>query len=97
MMYLTIHHLDGDAEELLHQKQEKFDPIVNRLAGVHGALFSVTAKADQSLIIVNVWESAEAAAQFIRLSEIVRAQRRSGLPLPSCFERYSDVYIDVYR
>jgi len=97
MKYLTIHHMDGDADELLHQKQEKFDPVVNRLAGTYGALFSITAKADQGLIVINVWESAEAAAEFSRLSEIVQAQRRSGLPLPSCFERYPDAYLDVYH
>jgi quinol monooxygenase YgiN len=97
MAYLTIHRLEGDPDDLLRQKQEKFDPTVKEFAGQHGALFSVTAKTAQGLVVVNVWESTEAAIAFAQLPQIQQAQRESGLPMPSSFERYPDAQLDEYQ
>jgi hypothetical protein len=97
MAYLTIHRLDGDPDELLRRKRATFDPAVGAHAGAYGARFSVTARTAQGLVVVNVWESPEAAADFTQLPEIQRAQRESGLPLPSSFERYTDAQLDEYQ
>jgi quinol monooxygenase YgiN len=95
--YLTIHRMEGDPEDLLRKKQETFAPTVKELAGKHGAFFSVTAKTAQGLVVVNVWESAEAAIAFAQLPQIQQAQRESGLPMPSSFERYPDAQLDEYQ
>jgi quinol monooxygenase YgiN len=97
MAYVTIHRMEGDPDDLLRQKQEKFDPTVKEFAGQHGAFFSVTAKTAQGLVVVNVWESAEAAVGFTQLPQIQQAQRESGLPMPSSFERYPDAQLDEYQ
>jgi hypothetical protein len=47
--------------------------------------------------VVNVWESAEAAIGFAELPQIQQAQRESGLPMPSSFERYPDAQLDEYQ
>jgi hypothetical protein len=39
------------------QKRAHFDPVTSRLAPQHGAIFSVTAKTEDGLVIVNLWES----------------------------------------
>jgi len=95
--YLTIHRLDGNPDQLLRQKRETFDPTVRALAGQYGALFSVTAKTADGLLVINVWESAEGAAAFTQLPAIQQAQRASGLPRPSSFERYLDAQLDAYQ
>ncbi len=97
MAYVTIHHLEGDPDELLRRKRETFDPIVAEHAGAHGAIFSATARTAHGLVVVNVWESPAAAAGFTQMPEIQRAQRVSALPMPSSFERYPDAQLDVYR
>lgn len=96
MAYLTIHRLDGDPADLLERKRTIFDPPVNELAGEHGALYSFTAKTDTGLVVVNVWRSQQDAARFTQLAEIQDAQRESGLPMPSSFERFDDADVIVY-
>lgn len=97
MAYLTIHRMDGDPDELLRRKQERFDPVVREHAGTYGALFSLTARTEQGLIVVNVWEGPEGAATFTRLAAIQEAQVTSDLPMPSSFERFPDAQLDDYQ
>jgi hypothetical protein len=97
MAYLTIHRMDGDRDELLRRKQEGFDPVVREHAGAYGALFSVTARTEQGLIVVNVWKDSEGAATFTQLPEIQAAQARSNLPMPSSFERFLGAQLDAYE
>jgi hypothetical protein len=97
MAFLTIHRMEGDPDALLRKKQEKFDPTVKEFAGQHGAVFSVTAKTAQGLVVVNVWQSAEAAIGFAQLPQIQQVQRESGLPMPSSFERYADAQRVEYQ
>ncbi len=54
MPYLTLHWITGDPEDLLARKQTQFAPVINRLAPVHGAIFSITAKTDDGLRVVNL-------------------------------------------
>lgn len=97
MAYLTIHRMDGDPDDLLRRKQEDFDPVVREHAGAYEALFSVTARSEQGLVVVNVWETPEGAAAFTRLPAIQAAQGASGLPSPSAFERFPDAELEEYR
>ncbi len=97
MAFLSIHHLAGNPDELLAQKSEHMDPVVNRIAPDYGAILSVTAKVEDGLLTINLWESATGAAEFTARNDIQAAQLVSGLPRPSRFERYDDVRIDRYQ
>jgi hypothetical protein len=81
----------------LRQKQETLDPVINRLAGQYGAIFPATARVADGLVVVNVWESPEAAAGFTQLPEVQQAQLASSLPRPNSFERFTDATFADYR
>ena len=97
MAFLSIHTMDGDPEDLLTRKRAHVDPIVDRLAPVHGALWSVTAPTDHGIVTVNLWQTADGAAAFSMEPEALAAQRASGLPRPSTFDRYLDADVTEYR
>lgn len=97
MAYMTIHQLDGNPDELLQAKQSLFDPVVDAIAPEYGALASFTAKTDTGLRIVNIWQSADAVQRFMRVPEVIDAQRASGLPVPSTFERFDDTTEKLYQ
>jgi hypothetical protein len=66
------------------------------LAPSYGAIFSVTARTEDGLVIVNLWDSPQAPARFAQVPEVLQAQQASGLPAPSRFERYQDAHYDGY-
>lgn len=97
MSFLSIHTLPGNPDDLLQKKQEHMDPVVSQIAPEYGAIMSITAKGPEGLITVNLWESAEGAQAFTLRPEVQQAQARSGLPRPTTFERYTDIYIEEYQ
>ena len=97
MPFLSIHTLSGDPEELLQKKQAHMDPVVQQIAPEYGAIMSITAKGPEGLVTINLWESVEGAQAFTQRPEVQQAQARSGLPRPSTFERYTEVYVDAYQ
>lgn len=96
MAYMTIHRIDGDPEELLLTKQAKFDTVIDKIAPRYGAIASYTAKTDHGLCIVNVWRSPEDVRTFMQIPEVIEAQKESGLPMPSSFERFEDTMDTLY-
>ncbi len=96
MAFLSIHHLPGDPDELMTRKTRHMDPVVIRIAPAYGAILSVTARADDGLVTVNLWQSAQGASEFTARDEIQAAQRESGLPMPDRFERYNNVQVQQY-
>ena len=88
MAYLTIHKLTGDPTDLLGRKQARFDPVVNRLAPQYGAISTVTGPTGDGLVIVNLWRERQGAEEFTQHPDVQEAQKASGLPTPSSFERY---------
>jgi hypothetical protein len=97
MPFLSIHTLPGDPDELLQKKQMYMDPVVSKIAPEYGAIMSITAKREDGLITVNVWESIEGSQAFTQRAEVQQAQSRSGLPRPAAFDRYTEVYVEEYR
>lgn len=97
MAYLTIHHLPGNPEELAARKRERFDPVIGPLARKHGALLSLTAAAEDGLLIANLWKSATGAAALQAEPDALRAREDAQLPAPSRFEHYEDVEVDDFR
>ena len=59
MAVLTQFKIKGDADELLAFKREHLDPIFEPTARENGILEHVVCRADDGLLIVNVWETLE--------------------------------------
>jgi hypothetical protein len=97
MPYLTVHRLAGDPKELLKRKRERFDPVIDRLAPQHGAIFSVVAEGEDEVVIVNLWESPQGPQALVTSPEAHDVQQASGMPAPSSFEQYRDVEYKPYR
>ena len=96
-MFLSIHTMEGDADDLLARKRRHMDPVVERLAPGFGAIWSVTGKTDKGIVTVNLWSTPEGAARFSQAPEAQRAQQESGLPKPATFERFTDVDYTAYQ
>lgn len=97
MPYVTIHTLDGDADDLHARKTTHFDPAVRKVAPTFGAIASMTAKTEGGLVIVNVWESADRVAAFTAHPDIQAARDAAGLPMPSSFQRYESATFELFN
>ena len=62
MAVLSIFKILGDPDELLAIEDEKVAPAAREYAAANGGISHVTAKTEDGLLVVNLWESAEAAA-----------------------------------
>jgi hypothetical protein len=95
-LFFSVHKMTGDPDDLMARKERHMDPVAAEHAGGLGALWSVTVPHDDGIVTCNLLESADGAAEFSRLPEAVRAQRESGLPVPSSFERYASPEVTFY-
>jgi hypothetical protein len=59
MPIVTTFRIKGDPDELLKEKKEKVDPITQEVAPANGGIEHLVAKADDGLLIINVWENEE--------------------------------------
>jgi hypothetical protein len=62
MAVMSIFKVSGDPDELFKLSEEKVAPAAREYAAANGGISHVTARTDDGLLIVNVWESPEAAA-----------------------------------
>jgi hypothetical protein len=83
---LTTMKIKGDPDELLRIKQEKFDPVTTELAGENGGLEHLVAKAEDGLLIVNLWETVEGMEKMY--NEVRPQADAMGLPRPSEWHQY---------
>ena len=95
-MFFSVYKVTGDPDDLMARKQRHMDRVAAAQVGRFGALWSVTVRHDNGIVTYNLWESADGAAEFTRLPEAVQAQRESGLPVPSSFERYVSPQVTFY-
>jgi hypothetical protein len=93
MAFMSIHTMTGDPDDLLARKSEHIDPVVGHLAPWHGAILSTTSPTGDGIVTVNLWASPEGAAAFSNEPEAPSAQRESGLPMPSTFQRFTDATV----
>ncbi|GAB3276182.1 hypothetical protein GCM10027449_15330 [Sinomonas notoginsengisoli] len=63
------------------------DPVAEKLAPSHGTVLPITAPTPDGIVVINLWDRAEGAAEFSRHPEALDAQPRPGLPAPSSFQR----------
>jgi len=71
---LTIIRIKGDPDELLKHKREVMDPVLMRKGPEHGGISHVTARADDGIVIVNLWESAEGSEAAFNDPEVEQAR-----------------------
>ena len=95
-MFFSVHKMTGDPDDLMARKQQYMDPVAVEHAAGCGALWSVTVSHSDGIVTYNLWESAAGAAEFSRLPEALQAQRESGLPMPSSFERHESPQVTFY-
>jgi hypothetical protein len=61
MAVLSIFKILGDPDELFAMQQEKIAPAAREYAANNGGIAHFTARTDDGLLIVNAWETADAA------------------------------------
>jgi hypothetical protein len=96
MAFMSIHTMTGDPDDLLARKRAHMDPVVARLAPRHGAILSITSPTRGGIVTVNLWERPEGAMALSNEPEALQAQKESGLPMPSTFERFTDATVTYY-
>ena len=87
MAVVSMMKLSGDSDELAAKLREHVRPVGMELAPKHGGLGTITARTDDGIMVINLWETEEgrhAMAQEPRIQEAVQA---AGLPAPA-FEGY---------
>ena len=62
MAVLSIFKIQGDPDELFAIQEEKIAPAAREYAAANGGIAHFTARTDDGLLIVNAWESPEAAS-----------------------------------
>ena len=98
MQRLTIIRTSGDPDELLASKHEHIDPVMKREADQYGHLLHIAARADDGLVVINLWQSEEGSQQAWEDPEIQEARQaaeRSGASTgETTFEHYQ---VEDYR
>ena len=74
MQRLTIMRSSGDPEALLAAKRKHIDPVMQEKAAELGNVFNVAARRPEGMIVVNLWESAEASERAFDDPDIQRAR-----------------------
>ena len=59
MAVLTMFKIPGDPDDLLPRMKETIDPIVEPVARENGAIEHIKCRADDGVLIVNLWETLE--------------------------------------
>jgi hypothetical protein len=74
MRRLTTIRTPGDPDRVLQVKRDHIDPVIERQAGQYGHILHVAARGPDSLVVINLWESAEGSEQAAQDPEIQRAR-----------------------
>jgi hypothetical protein len=63
MAVVSLFKVPGDPDRLFEIQQEKLADVAREYAVEHGGIAHILARTDDGLLVINVWETAEAAAQ----------------------------------
>jgi hypothetical protein len=86
MPVISMMRMSGDTDELA-QKLQGIAEIGRRLAPKHGGLGTITAKTDDGIVVINLWENDEGRHAMAEEPEVLEALQSAGLPMPN-FEGY---------
>jgi hypothetical protein len=74
---LTIFEPKGDPDRLLDAKRTHIDPVMERKGPEYGLISHVTARQQDGLLVVNLWESEEASERAFQDAEVQEARRQA--------------------
>jgi quinol monooxygenase YgiN len=94
---LTVINIKGDTEELLREKAEKVDPVMRGKAGEHGIVFSLTARTDDGMMIVNLWPDEESSEKAFQDPEVQAALSSTGASMTSPPDRSHYEVVDFQQ
>ena len=82
MAVLVVAKFNGDPEQLLAGLRQHVDPVMSRVAPQLGALWHSLGRGPDGLVVVDVWDSADAVQSAAVNPEVQDALQRGGLPQP---------------
>ncbi len=82
MAVLVVVKFDGDPEQLVASTKEHVDPVMSRIAPERGARWHALSKSPEGVIVVDIWDSIDAASSTMALPEVQEAMRAAGFPEP---------------
>lgn len=86
MPIVTTFKVLGDPDELLRQKNEKVDPITREVASANGGIEHLVARADDGLLIINVWENEEGMEKTS--AAVMEKAEELGIETPTDWHQY---------
>jgi hypothetical protein len=87
MAVVSMMRVPGDPAQLEAAAREHLTEATERLGEKHGRIFSVAAKTDDGLLLINLWEHEEGRHAMAEEPEIQEGLRAAGFPPPQ-FEAY---------
>ena len=98
MPYLTVVRMQGDPDELLRVKRERFDPVALRVGSQNGLILHVCARTDEGLLALNLWESREGSEATSADPALQGANDASGADaVPLAYEHYDVEQFELIR
>jgi hypothetical protein len=94
MAVLSMMRMSGDPDDLAAKLREHVAPVVREVAPSHGGLGSITARTDDGIMIVNLWETEEGRHSMAEDPRVREALQAGGFPPPS-FEGYEVVDMTI--
>jgi len=86
MAVVSMMRMSGDADELAQKLQGVAD-VGRRLAPKHGGLGTISARTDDGILVINLWQSEEGRHAMAEEPDVLEALQSAGLPMPN-FEGY---------
>jgi len=87
MAVVSMMKLSGDSDELAAKLREHVRPVGMELAPKHGGLGTITARTDDGIMVINLWETEEGRHAMAQEPRIQEALQAGGFP-PPAFEGY---------
>jgi hypothetical protein len=84
---LTVIKIKGDTDEILATKREHIDPVMSVKGPEHGGIWSVTARTDDGVMIVNLWPDEESSDRAFQDPEVQAALQAAGSGMGEPAER----------
>jgi quinol monooxygenase YgiN len=88
---LTVINIKGDTDEILAAKREHLDPVVSVKGPENGGIWSVTARTDDGVMVINLWQDAESSDRAFQDPEVQAALQAAGASMTSTERTHYEV------
>ena len=83
MAVVSMMRMSGDPDELAAKLAEHVRPVAMELAPNHGGLGTITARTDDGILVINLWETEEGRQAMAQEPAVLEALQAAGFPPPS--------------